>query len=137
MQANTRRISKWVKAGKSLSGLLLGLSAGCTYQESSVQHAAAGAAANPMTNEVRLVEDEVIMGELEPAFETYTVQAGDTLYKIASQFKTTVSVLKELNSLDDKRANQLHVGQCLFVPMEETDDNLRNESDEWALGGDI
>ena len=43
---------------------------------------------------------------------TYTVQAGDTLVKIASKFNTTVDNLKALNGLS---SNLIYVGQTLHV----------------------
>ena len=44
---------------------------------------------------------------------TYVVQKGDTLYGIASKFKTTVAELKRINGLT---SNNLHVGQKLNIP---------------------
>lgn len=43
----------------------------------------------------------------------YTVQRGDTLSLISQAFSTTVSKLKELNSLKN---DNLRIGQKLFVP---------------------
>lgn len=47
---------------------------------------------------------------------TYTVKAGDTLYRIASQNNTTVDKLKELNNLT---TNTLSIGQVLLLPQTE------------------
>ena len=47
---------------------------------------------------------------------TYTVQKGDTLYKIATMYNTTVDNLKTLNNLT---SNTLYIGQLLQVPSSE------------------
>jgi len=54
--------------------------------------------------------------EPEPAVpaETYTVEAGDTLFDIADQFNTTVDEIVAFNNLAD--ANTLNVGQLLQIP---------------------
>ena len=51
-----------------------------------------------------------------PTTNTYIVQSGDTLYKIASQNNTTVDILKELNNLT---SNILAIGQQLKLPSTE------------------
>lgn len=48
----------------------------------------------------------------EPEDETYTVQAGDTLFAIARRFETSVARLKELNQLG---SNSLQTGQKLKI----------------------
>ena len=48
---------------------------------------------------------------------TYTVQRGDSLWKIANQFNTTVNVLRDLNRLN---TDILQIGQILQVPVNET-----------------
>jgi peptidoglycan lytic transglycosylase D len=45
----------------------------------------------------------------------YTVKAGDTLWKIAARFSTTVDKLRKLNGLSGRRARALQVGQTLAV----------------------
>ena len=46
----------------------------------------------------------------------YTIQKGDTLYKIAAQNNTTVDILKEINNLTN---NTLSIGQQLKLPQTE------------------
>lgn len=48
------------------------------------------------------------------AAKTYEVRSGDTLGGIASEFGTTVAILKELNGIENPRL--LKVGQVLKVP---------------------
>lgn len=52
----------------------------------------------------------------QPNNNTYMVQPGDTLYKIASLNNTTVDILKELNNLT---SNTLSIGQQLTLPSKE------------------
>ena len=48
---------------------------------------------------------------------TYTVKSGDTLYKIASAYDTTVDKIKKANNLT---SNTLSIGQVLTIPISET-----------------
>jgi LysM repeat protein len=48
-----------------------------------------------------------------PAFTTYKVRTGDTLYVIAQQFHTTVKAIQQLNGLS---GTTLHIGQVLKIP---------------------
>jgi LysM repeat protein len=61
------------------------------------------------------VDAQAQSGTGSPATQTYTVQAGDTLFSIATQFNTTVEQLRELNNLE---TNFVTVGQELVVPSE-------------------
>jgi LysM repeat protein len=45
---------------------------------------------------------------------TYVVQAGDTLYRIARRFGTTVSVLVSINGISNP--NLIHPGQVIYLP---------------------
>lgn len=45
--------------------------------------------------------------------DTYTVQAGDTLFSIATKYQTTVAVIKQMNNLT---SDVITVGQKLLVP---------------------
>ena len=44
----------------------------------------------------------------------YTIKAGDTLYKLAEQFNTTIDDLVAINGL--VRPNDLVVGQNIWIP---------------------
>lgn len=46
-------------------------------------------------------------------WQRYTVQSGDTLSKIATQFDTTVPLLKQVNKLDSE---MIHEEDVLFIP---------------------
>lgn len=49
---------------------------------------------------------------------TYTVKPGDSLYKIANNYNTTVNAIKELNNL---KSNNLSIGQQLKIPSSSND----------------
>ncbi|MDQ4075727.1 MAG: LysM peptidoglycan-binding domain-containing protein [Chloroflexota bacterium] len=51
----------------------------------------------------------------EEGFTTHTVQAGDTVFSIATRYNTTAERLRELNDLEN---NFITVGQQLTVPSE-------------------
>jgi len=53
-------------------------------------------------------------GAVEPGGETYTVQAGDTLFDIALHFEVSVEELMEVNEITDPTS--LSVGQRLVIP---------------------
>ena len=52
-----------------------------------------------------------------PTTSTYTVVSGDSLYKIANKFNTTVDEIKSLNNLT---SNNLSIGQTLNIPSTES-----------------
>lgn len=70
----------------------------------------------PVTVIERIAEEVEVIPEEEIPPETfvYTVQQGDTLFKLAQRFNTTVEILAELNDLEDP--SQLFIGQRLLIP---------------------
>ena len=60
----------------------------------------------------------------------YTVKAGDSLYKIANKFNTTVNDLKALNNLS---SNILSIGQKLLLPSNQT---IANNNYYTVVAGD-
>lgn len=66
---------------------------------------------------------------------TYIVKNGDSLYKIAENYKTTVNTLKTLNNLTN---NNLYVGQVLKLPTTTSDDTgnlytVKNGDSLWKI----
>ena len=60
----------------------------------------------------------------------YKVQKGDTLYKIANMYGTTVDNLKSLNNL---KSNTLSIGQELIVPSSQTIYTVQKGDTLWAI----
>ena len=60
----------------------------------------------------------------------YKVQKGDTLYKIANMYGTTVDNLKSLNNL---KSNTLSIGQELIVPSPQTIYTVQKGDTLWAI----
>jgi len=65
-----------------------------------------------------LIISETGTNEPPTGTNTYTVQSGDTLYKIARQFNTTVGELISLNNLT---STSLSIGQVLRIPSTTTE----------------
>lgn len=63
--------------------------------------------------------EEILLEETPPVeeYNHYTVRAGDTLWAIAKQYRTTVEVLVELNDIADP--NLIYVGQVLRLPKQD------------------
>lgn len=63
---------------------------------------------------LRIASTPVSPPSEEQNFITYTVRSGDSLYKIARQYNTTVDAIKSLNNLT---SDVLQIGQQLIVPV--------------------
>ena len=64
---------------------------------------------------------------------TYTVKSGDSLYKIAQKYNTTVDEIKRLNNLT---SNILSVGQVLKLPTTSSETPSSNTVDYTVKSGD-
>ena len=73
------------------------------------------------------VEDR---SETDTKASAYTVQKGDTLYKIAKNFNVTVAQLVRVNNLSDK--NRLSIGMELVIP-NESDNSSINKTDIYVV----
>ncbi|MDP9180584.1 MAG: polysaccharide deacetylase family protein [Chloroflexota bacterium] len=71
----------------------------------------ATAVAGSPTNTPRPGEEPTI----PPSQQTYTVQAGDTMYSIAARFGTSVTAIAQANGISDPA--QINVGQVLVIPL--------------------
>ena len=63
--------------------------------------------------------------EQEETLIKYEVQPGDSLYKIANKYNTTVDAIKRLNNLNN---NLLSIGQILSIPTIQDVENIPNEN---------
>ena len=70
-----------------------------------------------------------------PNYSNYTVVSGDSLYKLANRFNTTVDAIKSLNNLT---SNNLSIGQVLKIPSENITPNTPtlNYSNYTVVSGD-
>lgn len=59
-------------------------------------------------------ELEQVAGGGASAFFRYTVVRGDTLYRLAKRFGTTVDTLVRINGIENR--NLIRVGQALKIP---------------------
>ena len=61
----------------------------------------------------------------------YTVQEGDSLWKLSKKFNTTVDELARLNNIDDANRGNIYAGEKLFVPEipEVSERNIFNGND--------
>jgi len=87
---------------------------------SAAVSAAPTGSATPATSEAPTPAASATVGPTPTAaatpaasYQTYTVQAGDTLYDIAIKFGTTVTAINQLNGLT---STTLHAGQVLKIP---------------------
>jgi LysM repeat protein len=63
-------------------------------------------------------------------FQKYVVKRGDTLWKIATRNGTTISALKEANSLS---SNVIYSGMALMVPMNISSIALNDDGNDFVL----
>ena len=68
---------------------------------------------NNLTNTNLSIGQQIIIPKNENLYSTYTIKSGDTLYKIANSFNTTVNQLKKTNNL---KSDILSVGQTIKIP---------------------
>lgn len=69
--------------------------------------------ANKLKSSALSVGQQLVIPSSKENEELYTVVSGDSLYKIAQKYNTTVNELKQLNNLT---SNTLSVGQKLKIP---------------------
>ena len=69
----------------------------------------------------------------EENYSTYTVKAGDSLYKIASLYQTSVNAIKNLNNLT---SNTLAIGQVLKIPVNNNQINTPTYKTYTVVSGD-
>ena len=162
-----KAIEKLVKAGKPLSGLLVGMASfvGVAAESEVKAPQLAGVPLPPprivATNKVSEVHGRMVRGRTKPvvmgkmpvasvrqdvksppvSVELYLVVEGDTLTKIAKRHKTTVAELKRLNGFDDVRANDIKAGEVIRVASEPeppvTTNSVNEAEGPMMEGGDV
>ena len=75
---------------------------------------------NNLTSNILQVGKQLLIPTIEIVKDTYVVKKGDTLYKIAKDYNTTVDELKKANNLV---LNNLSIGQILLLPSTKTSPN--------------
>lgn len=86
--------------------------------------------ANNLESNLLNIGQILIIPSMEKENGKYTVVSGDTLYKIANKFNTTVDEIKRVNNLT---LNNLSIGQTLTIP---TNNSSTNENIYTVVKGD-
>ena len=79
---------------------------------------------------VEVSEDKNDSEEDYDSLIMYVVKPGDTLWKIAKRFNSTIDEIKRMNGIEDE--NQINVGQKIFIPKFNyiKKENKENERDQ-------
>jgi LysM repeat protein len=77
--------------------------------------------------------EPTLMPTAVPATQTYVVQSGDGLAKIARKFGIDWSVIAQANSISDP--NQIYAGQTLIIPTSNKPSDLGISTNDTALAG--
>ena len=64
-------------------------------------------------DDIKIAENDADSGDYDSLI-IYIVQKGDTLWKIAKKFRSTVDDISRVNGIDDP--NQLQIGQKIYIP---------------------
>ena len=94
---------------------------------------------NLTTNSLTIGQELIIpekQEETKSDYINYTVKSGDSLYKIANNYNTTVNAIIEVNNLKN---NILQIGQVLKIPTDNqnnTDNNTNNYLNYTVKSGD-
>lgn len=82
---------------------------------------------NLTSNSLSIGQVLKIPNRVNENYQIYIVESGDSLYKIANRFNTTVSILQEINNLS---TTSLAIGQKLLVP------KIKNTTTYTVVSGD-